>query len=88
MAAVSIPPVTLAEKTKSKRLPAATGISSPVTVPLLVEPTPRTPVRGGVRVVNAPGITVKVSSGVVDWYNWTDMVMVVPTRLSVSLVLK
>ncbi len=64
--AMSVPAETAAENTIISRVSAATGIDRPVVMPLLVVPMATTPVRAGANVTAAPGIGVKVLSGVVD----------------------
>ena len=62
-------PVTVAENTSNRRVPAATDTFRPVAVPLLTAPIAIAPVRGGDRVTRAPGTSVKLLSGAVDWNN-------------------
>lgn len=78
--AISIPAVTAAENTSNKRVPAVTGMASPLVIPELVLPRLMIPVRGGARVTAAPGIGVKVLSGAVDRYSWAVSVTSDPTR--------
>lgn len=65
-----------------------TGMDKPVRIPLLIVPTPRTPVSGGANVTNEAAIGEKVLSGVVDSYNWAVMVTVFATSAKAAVVLK
>lgn len=75
-------PVAVAENTNKRRSPAVTGMESPVAVPLEIVPRARTPVRSGVNVTIAPGITVNVFVGVgpAERKTCAEMVMLEPTR--------
>lgn len=86
--ATSIPAVTDAENTISRRSLAATGMLSPVVNPLDIVPSAKTPVNEGVKVTTAPGTAVKELFGVVDLNSCAVMVMVDPTKLSPAVVLK
>lgn len=86
--ATSIPAVTDAENTISRRSPADTGILSPVVTPLDIVPSAKMPVSGGAKVTNAPGTAVKELLGVVDRNNCAVKVTVDPTKLSPAVVLK
>ena len=64
--AISIPSVTLAEKTSINLVPADTGILSPVVTPLEVVPMVTRPLSGGASVTEAPGTGANISLGVVE----------------------
>lgn len=86
--ATSTPAVTDAEKTISRRSPAATGILNPVVKPLAIVPNDNTPVSAGAKVTRAPGTAVNVLFGVVERNNCAVIVIVDPTKLSPAVVLK
>jgi hypothetical protein len=80
--------VTAAENTISKRVPAVTGIAKPVVNPEVIVPMAMMPVSGGAKVTMAPGTGVKISLGVVDWYNCAVIVTVEPIRVSAAEILR
>jgi hypothetical protein len=82
-----VAPKAVPETTSNKRVPSVTGMASPVSIPELMVPMAATPVRAGARVTTAPGIGVKVLSGVVDSYSWAVSTNVVPARTSATVVL-
>ena len=75
-----MPPVTVAVKTSSRRVPAVTGIDSPVVIPLEIVPIATAPVRGGASTTEAPAIGAKTLFGVGELYIWAVIVTVLPTR--------
>ena len=66
---IRLEPEAVAENTRSRRVPAVTGIAKPFAVPLLVLPKATIPVNPGASVTTAPGIAVKLLSGAVELYN-------------------
>jgi len=65
-----------------------TGIDKPVVRPFETVPIETMPVKGGANVTIAPGIGVKVLSGVVDEYNCAVIVAVVPIKAKAVVELK
>ena len=57
-------------------------------MPLVIVPTVITPVKDGTRVTSAPGIGVKVSSGVGELYSCAVMVTVDRASVTVAATLK
>lgn len=55
-----------AENTNKSLVPAVTGMDKPEVIPLLIAPRLTTPVSGGAKVTVAPGIGVKMLSGVAE----------------------
>ena len=64
--AMSMPSVTSAENTSSRRVVAETGMFKPVIKPLLMVPMLTAPVRSGNRLTEAPTMGVKILLGAVD----------------------
>jgi len=85
--AISIPAVTLAESTNISRVPAVTGIESPVVKPLETVPMLTSPLNGGARVTVAPGTGAKLSFGVGELYSCAVIVTVLPTRAAATATL-
>jgi hypothetical protein len=81
-------PVAVAEKTRSRRVCAVTGIAKPVVMPLEVVPKATMPFSGGANVTIAPGTAVKVLLGVGELNSWAVIVAVEPTRVNAAVVLK
>jgi hypothetical protein len=86
--AKSIPAVTSAANINSSRVPAATGIASPVFIPLLTVPIETGPLSGGDKLTNAPLTGVNKLFGAVDSYSCAVKVIVVPINDNPTVVLK
>lgn len=63
-------------------------MDKPLVIPLEISPMEISPVRGGVKVTDAPGTAVKVLFGTVDLYNCAVIDTVEPISETAAVVLK